>query len=396
MRPPRFSINESLWVCGGARTQEILYPRTEIAALRERGARVFLLNGAEDAKGLEELGRLARQNDRHVVLMWLRPREMMALRPILRERKNFSVVLDDWWIYPHWVTRDANHVINRMFNGVAVRLGQSELVTQPPPWLSLPEPVSVYGIQAALLRLPALALWPFADTFKWLQRRGEEINPDGLLYLPFSVVPESLPLQPEEIKYDFTLTGSITGVWLMRDAYASFKHTFANLYFDRKRLADSLAPFDGKPFRIYDWRHLPEPHPPVSWDDYVQLTRQSRYVVVTGGLHNAGLPKHLEYACLGVPMIGRQTLFEFPWLDDCMIDVNLARLDAGQMKPLLDDAMDRYPALRENCLKWREQLFKLHSAHTLLDMLQAQADGGPVPPGYLKPGVGKSRPAART
>ena len=41
MRTPRFSINESLWVCGGARTREILYPRAETAALRERGAEVF-------------------------------------------------------------------------------------------------------------------------------------------------------------------------------------------------------------------------------------------------------------------------------------------------------------------------------------------------------------------
>ena len=160
MRPPRFSINESLWVCGGARTQEILYPRVEVAALRERGARVFLLNGAKDAGGLEELGRLARQNDRHIVLMWLRPREMMALHPILRERKNFSVVLDDWWIYPRWLTRDADYIINRMYNGVAVRLGHARLVTSPPPLISLPQTISPYGVASLLLRVPALAAWP--------------------------------------------------------------------------------------------------------------------------------------------------------------------------------------------------------------------------------------------
>ncbi|MGA2853799.1 MAG: hypothetical protein ABSE90_06695, partial [Verrucomicrobiota bacterium] len=225
MRPPRLSLNESLWVCGGARTQEILYPRVEVAALRERGAQVFLLNGSRDTKGLEELGRMARQSDAHIVLIWLRPREMMSLYPILRERKNFSIVLDDWWIYPRWFTREADYIINRMYNGLAVRLGLSEFVTVPPPLLAKPEPISAYGIEAALLRLPALALWPLIDAHKWLQRRGDEIQPERLLYLPLSVSPESLPLANEATKYDFMLTGSTTGVWLMRDAYVSFKHT---------------------------------------------------------------------------------------------------------------------------------------------------------------------------
>ena len=102
------------------------------------------------------------------------------------------------------------------------------------------------------MRLPALALWPLVDAYKWLQRCGDEIQPERLLYLPLSVSPESLPLTHEAIKYDFMLTGSMTGVWLMRDAYASFKHTFANLYFDRKRLMDLIVQFDGKPFKVYD------------------------------------------------------------------------------------------------------------------------------------------------
>lgn len=393
MRPPRFSINESLWVCGGARTQEILYPRVETAALRERGARVFLLNGTKDTKGLEELGHLARQGDLHIVFMWLRPREMMALRPILRERKNFSVVLDDWWIYPDWVTRDANYVINRMYNGLAVRLGQTKLVTVPPPLVSLPQAISPYGVAGLLLRFPALAAWPLLDVYKWLQRCGEEIRPEQLLYLPLSLLPESLPLRGEKIEYDFSVTGSVTGMWVMRDRYASFKDSFANLYADRKRLMDLIVQFNGKPFKIYDWRLLSEGDrlPPRTWEDYCRITRQSRYVVATGGLHNAGLPKHLEYACLGTPMIGRQTVFEYPWLEECMFSVDVMRLTANQMKPLLDDAMDRHPVLRENCLKWREQLFKLHNIQTLLDVLQAQADGQPVPPGYLKAGFGVPR-----
>jgi hypothetical protein len=393
MRPPRLSLNESLWVCGGARTQEILYPRAEIAALRERGAKVFLLNGTKDEKGLEELARLARQGDAHIVLMWLRPREMMALYPILRERKNFSVVLDDWWIYPPWITREADYIINRMYSGVAVRLGHSELVTAPPPLFSLSQTISPYGIASSLLRLPALAVWPVVDGYKSFQRRSERIQPERLLYLPFSVVSDSLPLMGEKIAFDFSITGSVTGTWLMRDPYASFKHTFANLYYDRKRLMDFIVRCDGNPFKTYDWRRLPDPRPPQSWDDYTRLTRQSRFVVATGGLHNAGLPKHLEYACLGTPMIGRKLPFEFPWLDDCLFHVDILNLEsAKQIKPVLEEAMARYPALRENCLKWREQLFKLHRPHALFDMLQAQADGRPIPSGYLRSEVNRRIP----
>jgi hypothetical protein len=64
-------------------------------------------------------------------------------------------------------------------------------------------------------------------------------------------------------------------------------------------------------------------------------------------------------------------------------------LDSRKIKPLLDEALERYPVLRANCLKWREQLFKLHDIHRLLDMLQAQADGKPIPPEYLRAGVDK-------
>ena len=386
MSRPRLSLNQSLWVCGGARCREILYPRVEVAALRERGAEVFLFNGAKDAKGLAELQSRLRR-DVHVVLMWLRPAEMNALHPLLRDRKNFSVVIDDWWITPRWLMRDSDYIVNRMYNGVATRLGESKLVTIEPPLFGKPQVITPYAIAAAALRLPALAAWPFVDAVRSLQRQNEGIHPERLLYLPFSVVPDALPLKDEKIEHDFALTGNTVGVWLMRDAYSSFKHTFANLYHDRERLMNLIAPFNNRPFKIYDWRQLPNGRPPESWEDYTRLIRQSRFVIASGGVHNAGLPKHLEYACLGTPMIGPNTLFEFPWLDECLFEVNPMRLKPDQMKPLLDEAMSRYPTLRDNCLKWRERLFKLHVIHRLFDMLQAQADGQPIPPDYLRAGV---------
>jgi hypothetical protein len=386
MSESRLVLNECLWVCGGVTNQAIQYPRQEMAALRERGAQVFQLQGQNDARGLDELGRRLRGSDVHVVLIWMRPHEVMSLYPILRERKNFSVVVDDWWLCPPWFSREADYILFRIYSGIPVRLGVADFVTQRPPLFLWPrDNPSVYGTQAALLRLPALVTWPLVDAWKGFDRQRETIRPERLLYFPVSVAEEAVPLRQEPLKYDFSMTGNTVGIWLMRDPFASFRHTFANLYHDRKVLMDLISRFAGKPYAIYDWRKLSPAVPPQSWDDYVRITRESRFVLATGGFHNSGLPKHLEYACLGTPMIGRPTVYEFPWLDDCMFKLEDLSLSAGRMKSLLDQALECHRVLRENCLKWREKILKLHHIHNVLDMLQAQANGEAIPPGYLKP-----------
>jgi len=67
-----------------------------------------------------------------------------------------------------------------------------------------------------------------------------------------------------------------------------------------------------------------------------------------------------------------------------LFPVDIKRLTPDKLKPLLHQALERHAILRENCLSWRDRLFKLHDPHTLLDMLQAQMDGQQIPPGYLK------------
>ena len=385
MSRDRLSLNKSLWICGGFRCREILYPRAETAALRERGANVFLFEGRKDEKNFEELRRILK-SDVHVILMWLRPSDLKEIFPLLRDRKNFSIIIDDWWIIPQWFSREASYIINRMYNGVAVRLGESNFVTASPPIFVKPEPISPYALASAALRFPALAISPFVDFSRAQKKRAEKFQPERLLYLPYSIVPASLPLADEKIQFDFTLTGSTVGVWLMRDIYSSFRHAFANLYYDRQRLMNLISQFDSA-FKIYDWRKISGGHPPVSWEDYTKLIRQSRYVIASGGLHNAALPKHLEYACLGVPMIGPNTIFEYPWLDECLVEVDALNVQSGQIKSILEQAMARHPQLRDNCLKWRERLFKLFDFHCLLDMLQAQADGERIPSDYLRAGI---------
>ena len=379
----RFSVTDSLWIFGGEHLRAVPAVRSEMAAFRERGAPVLALDRI-DAEGLAALRRQLWSSDKHVVLMWLHPREVAALRPILRDRKNYSVMLDDWWISPHWFIRDAEYKIFRKYNGIAVRLGLAKFLEETPPVTAKPEPVVSYTVAGAVLRLPALAVSPLMELCQQWQRRGESISPEKLLYFPFPILEGSLPLAPEKKQYDFATTGSIYATWLMRDAFAPFRHSFANLYHDRRMLADGIARFADAPFKVYDWRRLNPPQFPKTWAEYTQVIRQSRFAISTGGLQEAAVPKYLDYACLGTPMIGRPLPFEFPWLDDCLFPIDIFRLKKNELKPLLHEAIARQPALQENCLHWRDRLLKLYSIPSLLDVLQAQADGQPVPPGYLR------------
>jgi len=382
MSGKRIVLNECIWVYGDAIYQGTRNARAEIDALQPRGATVFCLKGPDDTDGIGQLRWRLRQSDAHVILTRLHPSELMALKPILAERKNFSVVYDDWWIMPHWFTREAEYVVFRKYNGIAIRLGKGRWSNGPPPLLFNPfNSISKYSFMAAALRPLALAVSPFVNAVNHFRRQTENTDPSRYLYFPYAVVPGDLPLKagPVEYKYDFANTGGVTGIWIMRDPFAPFEHSFANLYCDRLRLTRMIESFQGQPFTFYHNQGRYNP-----WNVYVEITSQSRYVVSTGGLQDTLGPKHLEYACLGTPMIGRGVPFEAPWLDDCLFPLDIMRLTSAGLKPLLHEALERHAVLRENCLNWRERLLKLHDPNTLLDMLQAQMVGQPVPPGYLK------------
>jgi len=122
----------------------------------------------------------------------------------------------------------------------------------------------------------------------------------------------------------------------------------------------------------------------LPYEELNRIVRQSRFMVCTGGLHQNSVPKFLEYACLGVPMIGTRLPFEYPWLDDCLFPVDAMNISAAELKPKLAEALELQPKLRANCLAWRERLLKMYHPDALLDLLQAQMDGQPIPPDYLK------------
>jgi hypothetical protein len=65
--------------------------------------------------------------------------------------------------------------------------------------------------------------------------------------------------------------------------------------------------------------------------------------------------------------------------------VDTLNVGPAELKQLLPRAMEQQPALRENCLALREKLLQFYHPQRVLDLLQEQADGKPIPPGYLKP-----------
>jgi hypothetical protein len=378
-----FSILRSVWVRGEkiCRTQRNAISETQ--ALRERGAKIFLLKGAEDAESLKELKELLWRTDEHVVLSWLHPAELKALQPLLKDRKNFSLLADDWYIHPYWYMREAEYLLFRKYDGLAVRLGRAPFLTggRPPVLLDPRADISWYPLLAAALRPAVLAASPLMDAWQWWQRRGEEIDPARLLYFPFAIEPGNVPVGTGETQYDFSNTGGTLGVWVMRDAYAPFHYSFANLYRDRELVTDAIAKWEGKPFRFYDCRREKRLLP---YAEYTRKNQQSRYCIASGGLHDATVPKYMEYACVGTPMIGRSLPYEYPWLDDCLFPVDMLAASPRTIKPILEQALECQPKLRQNCLNWRERLLKLYDLQTLLDVVQEQADGKPVRPGYLK------------
>jgi hypothetical protein len=382
----RLDIRKSLWICGVTDVNNQRHAAYNVRVLRAGGTRIFMFKGGNDPAELKALRELLWRKDDHVILSsWLKPYELAEIYPLLRDRRNFSLAVDDWWQSPYWFTREADYLLFRKYHGIAVRLGQWDFVNGArPPLLLNPfsRQSSRYLLLCSLLRPAALAASPFLEIRNWWRRRQEAVTPDRCIYLPFGIDGADVPLVPEKIQYDFANTSGTFGFWFMRSPYAPAYYTFANLYEDRRRFVDAIASFENNPFSFYDCRR--EKNYYVPWELYLQKTRQSRFVICSGGLQDAALPKYLEYACLGIPMIGRAAPFEHPWQEDVVFPVDMMGVTRQQLKPLLQEALERYPVMREKCLNLRDRLLKLYDFNAILDLAQAQANGQPIPPVYIK------------
>jgi hypothetical protein len=371
-------LDECLWVRSPNADQQVFRPMMRVLA--KRGVKTWRLDVSSPADR-QRLRETVWKNDRHIILQGLLPRELNALRPIFASRKNFSIMPIDWWVSPFWYSQHATYNIFHNYNGIMARTRRAPFLTGArPPWLLIPNRPLPYEIQSALLRPAALLAAPLLDLCKRWERATARSDPKRFLYYPFAMDEADVPLQAEPPRYDFTSMGTVMGPWLMRDPYAPAWLNFANLYADRRRLADLLGQFDGRPFTVYDRR---KNHVWLAWEELTRIIRQSRFVVCTGGLQNNSVPKFLEYTLLGVPMIGTALPYEYPWLERCLVSVNPMSISAAELKPRLVEALERQPRLRENCLELRDTLLRLYHPETLLDLLQAQIEGQPLPPGYL-------------
>ena len=388
-KPNRLVLKECLWVCGESLTRAQRHAEHDLNGLRERGMEIFMFRG-RDPECLKQLAQLLLKKEKHVIFSWLLPFELNLVYPLVKERKNFSIVADDWWIQPFPVMRDADYIIFRKYQGIAVRRKQIKFTPgDGPPLLLNPSPhISKYALICMAARPLALAASPFVSIWNAWRRTTDTPHPNKFLFFPFAVnCGARTPVKELQPEYDFANTAGTFGSWFMRDPHAPFHLSFGNLYHDRKLLVDGIARYENNPFKFYDCRR--EKNFWLPYDVYMQKSQQSRFAVVSGGLHDAALVKYLEFARTATPMIGRRVPFEHPWLEDCMIHVDMMRMPANGLKPVLDEAMDRYPVLKQNCLNWREKIYKLYDFHTLFDMLEEQTEGKPIRPGYIKPEPGQ-------
>jgi len=351
-------------------------------SLEKRGIKAWKLD-ISSASERQRLQAHLWKSDQHVILHGLRVPELQAVRHLFARRKNFSMMPIDWWLCPFWFSQNATFNIYHNYCGVAVRTGRSPfLIGDRPPWLMIPGRPIPYEIQSALLRPAALAVAPLLDLFKMWQRSTAISDPKRFLYYPFAIDAADVPLQLETPKYDFTNLGATIGPWLMRDPFAPAWLNFANLYADRRRLMDLILKFDGQPFHVYDRR---KNNQLLSFAEMARVIRQSRFILCTGGLQANSVAKYMETVCLGIPMFGSCLPFEYPWLNKCLVEVRPMRISARELKPILAEAVDRHPTLRQNCLELRDHLLRMYHPDVLFDMLQDQIEGKPIPPGYLKP-----------
>jgi hypothetical protein len=308
------------------------------------------------------------------------PAELKALYPVFKDRKHFSMGLVDWWASVYWFTKNADYLTFRNYNGIAIRRRLAKFANnRRPPLLSLPQAAVPYELASASLRLPALAAAPFLEMLKARQRQAENILPDRMLYFPFTIAAEHVSLTTEARRFDFCNVSSTRGYWILRDPHASAWLNFADLYHDRARITNLISQISDRKnpgYRLYDVRRGGW----LNWESYCQIVRQSGYAICTGGLHQTSVAKYTEFACLGTPLFGE----ELPWLKDCLFPVDTLSVTREKLEPQLREALSLQPKLRENCLNVRNSLLQLYNPQRVLDLLQEQADGKPIPPGYLK------------
>jgi hypothetical protein len=373
-------LADCLWLQGELTCQPLFRPLLQAFTARNVTRRT--LPDHKDAAGWKQLKADLWKTDQHIMLHGLQAKDLKPLYEVFKDRKNFSILLIDWWNSPFWFTQNAEYILFNLYGGIAARTQGAKFCNGwRPPLLSFPERMVPYEFASSALRPAALLAQPFLERHFARLRAQDRIRPERLIFLPIPIREEDLPFHEEKPAYDFCNTGASCGFWIIRDAYAEPRYNFVNLYADRKRLFDLIVEREGKPYQIFDRRRFRERLP---WDKYCNSILGSRFAISTGGIHQAAVPKYVEYACFGTPMIGMTVPYEFPWLDECLYPIDGLTVTREQLTQKLQEAFELQPRLRQNCLNLRDKLLRLYHPVQVFDMAQAQINGKPIPPGYLR------------
>jgi len=376
----RIKLSGCLWLQGELARIQLFLPVSK--ALEARGVKSLILPARSDHDGWRTLKELLWKTDQHVMLHGLRADELKHLYPLFKERRNFSVFLVDWWTSPFWFTQNAEYCLFHLYGGIAARTQGARFCNDwSPPLFSLPERLVPYEFASAALRPAALLAQPYLNWRDRGLRSKDVVRPERLIYYPIPIIAEDLPFQEEPPEYDICSIATTNGFWVMRDPYAPAKYNFVNLYTDRKRLLDLSLQFEGRPYKFFDRRRH---RGNFSWESYCRALRRSRFAISTGGVHEASVPKYMEYICLGTPLIGSKLPYEFPWADQCLFPIDCLHVTPGELKDKLKEAFELQPKLKQNCLAMRNTLLRMYDPVRLFDMAQDQIDGKPIQPGYLR------------
>jgi hypothetical protein len=378
--PSQIKLSNCFWLQGELARFKLFLPITK--GLEARGVKPHILPAKSDSDGWRKLKELLWKTDQHVMLHGLRADELKHLFPLFRERRNFSIFLVDWWTSPFWFTQNAECCLFHLYGGIVARTKGARFANDwSPPLFSLPERLVPFELASAALRPAALLAQPFLDWRDKCLRSKDVVRPKRLIYFPIPIIAEDLTFRDEPPEHDICSIAGTCGFWVMRDPYAPAKYNFVNLYSDRKRLLDLALKFEGRPYKFFDRRRH---RGYFSWEVYCQTLRRSRFAISTGGVHEASVPKYMEYICLGTPLLGSTLPYEFPWADKCLFPIDCLHVTPEELKEKLKEAFELQPKLRQNCLELRETLLRMYDPVRLFDMAQDQMDGKPILPGYLR------------
>src|SRR5262245_43027413 len=112
----RIGLDNCLWVSSpNIQEQHVFGPI--LRAVERRGVKMWSLDNCSP-ESLQKFRDRVWKSDDHVIFHGMLPKELHALYPIFKERRNFSVLLVDWWTSPFWFTQNAEYIIFHNYSGV--------------------------------------------------------------------------------------------------------------------------------------------------------------------------------------------------------------------------------------------------------------------------------------